>query len=357
MPIETGIVNFSRMYTIDTITIDSFGGTHPDNTMTLTNLAQVNPSAIDPNALVNDANGNGELNGVDIITTTFPGSSTTTDLDRVDLFAQFGSIANSFGSGVHYAILEDPSGQQYILFSSSFDFSRIIGGSLTLTEQGDAPGNMALEGILCFARGTLLATPKGEIAVENLRVGTKLRTYQGGLTTARFIAHTHVSAPMLRNHPKLAPMRIKAGALGAGLPLQDLLVSRQHRILLQSRVAERVIGQTDTLVPAIHLTQKNRIEPETPEGGISYYHILTDHHQILIANGAPCESLYIGEQTESFLCKTDRDEIERLFDAGHASPRSDVPIIPNALAKTIIARIRKNGKHLIERQEARLEIA
>ena len=44
------------------------------------------------------------------------------------------------------------------------------------------------------------------------------------------------------------------GALGNGLPRRDLLVSRQHRMLVRSSIAGRMFGDKEVLVAAHHLT-------------------------------------------------------------------------------------------------------
>jgi len=48
---------------------------------------------------------------------------------------------------------------------------------------------------------------------------------------------------------KTAPVCIRKGALGAGLPDKDLLLSQQHRLLVRSRVAERMFGTSEVLIP------------------------------------------------------------------------------------------------------------
>ena len=54
-----------------------------------------------------------------------------------------------------------------------------------------------------------------------------------------------------RAYPKVQPVRILAGALGHGMPQRDLLVSRQHRMLVSSAICERMFGLEQVLVSAI----------------------------------------------------------------------------------------------------------
>jgi len=168
MAIETGVVDFSKMFSIDTLTPASFGGSGSNNTMNLTGITSVG-SGFDFSATMNDVNGNGWLNASDILNTTFPGDTSPTSLQRVNT-NNIASAGNGFGAGADFAVWRDPSGNMYILFSQNFDLSRISGsGTLTLTEQGDAPGTMAVSDIICFANGTPIRTPDGSNTVENLQ--------------------------------------------------------------------------------------------------------------------------------------------------------------------------------------------
>src|SRR5690606_41194845 len=67
----------------------------------------------------------------------------------------------------------------------------------------------------------------------------------------------------LAMNPKLCPVRITAGALGNGMPEQDLMVSPQHRVLIRSKIALRMFNITEVLIPAIKLCDMDGIEQVT----------------------------------------------------------------------------------------------
>lgn len=167
--------------------------------------------------------------------------------------------------------------------------------------------------IICFARGTLIATERGEVAVEDLRIGDRVLTRDAGAQPVRWIGATTVSAARLDLMPNLRPIRIRAGALGAGLPLRDLVVSPQHRMLVGSRIARRMFGSDEVLVAARHLVGLDGIEVAGDLPEVAYFHLLLDAHHILTANGAPAESLFLGPEARKAVGPAAWREIRALF--------------------------------------------
>lgn len=86
--------------------------------------------------------------------------------------------------------------------------------------------------VVCFAGGTRITTPDGQIAVENLKTGDKVTTADGLTETITWIGKRVLNAQELAENPNLRPIRIKRNVLGPGYPDRDLRVSPQHRILM-----------------------------------------------------------------------------------------------------------------------------
>ena len=96
--------------------------------------------------------------------------------------------------------------------------------------------------------------------------------------------------------PHLRPVRIAQDALGDGTPESDLYVSQQHRVFVRSRIAERMFGTKEVLVPAKELVGLDGISVSTSFIPLTYHHLMLDKHDIIYANGALCESLYPGPE-------------------------------------------------------------
>ncbi|MEM8654268.1 MAG: Hint domain-containing protein [Pseudomonadota bacterium] len=184
-----------------------------------------------------------------------------------------------------------PSGSQTLTFPD--------GTQITVPEntiRTDTPEqqneDIAEAGIVCFVRGTLIETDKGERPIETLRVGDRVWTLDNGLQPIRWIG----SRPTVMQGGH-APVRIPAGVLGNH---SDLFVSQQHRLLVQGWKPEMLFGEPEVLVPAGGM---NGLAPIY--GGrtapIEFWHIMLDAHELIRANGAIAETLLPGPESLSAL--------------------------------------------------------
>lgn len=166
---------------------------------------------------------------------------------------------------------------------------------------------------ICFQRGTLIATPKGQVAVEDLRAGDQVLTASGAVATVRFIASRPVAAAEILFRPEMRPVCIPEGTLGHGLPEADLWVSPQHRVLIRGWEAETLFGEAEVLVPAKHLRFARGVaQPLLPEE-VEYFHLMLDRHDIVLSNGAETESLYPGDSALVSLTDDARRLMEQSF--------------------------------------------
>lgn len=204
---------------------------------------------------------------------------------------------------------------------------------------------------ICFVRGTMIDTPQGPRRVENLQIGDQVLTMDRGAQPLRWRGRRRVNAKELQQFADLRPVRICQGALGADIPAQTLMVSPQHRVMLQSRLTRRMFGAQYVLSAAKHLLAYPGIGIAEDMAEVEYFHLLFDHHEIIRANGALVESLRIGPQAWQSLNAAQRSEIEHLFpqiESQMSEASSGHMIAKGAKCRSLVSRSSKNGKPLFE---------
>ena len=135
----------------------------------------------------------------------------------------------------------------------------------------------------CFLKGTRIRTIGGERAVEDLAVGDLLPTHSNGLRPIQWLGCyklTTSDASKPWAHDAL-PVRVACSALAPGVPHSDLYVSQQHGIFTDGvlvRAGSLVNGTTIALHDAGDVCE------------LEYYHIRLQSHDVIYAEGAPCET-------------------------------------------------------------------
>ncbi|MEP5760377.1 MAG: Hint domain-containing protein [Litoreibacter sp.] len=190
------------------------------------------------------------------------------------------------------------------------------GSSLETTDGGatyftqDTPNAGA---VTCLTTGTNISTKTGLVKVEDLKEGMQIQTHKGGYETLRKIFSRDIDQTELEQHENLYPVRICAGTLGNRLPLKDILVSRQHRMLVSSAIVERMFGTSDVLIAAAKLTSLPGIFVDSSVTNVTYFHLLFDNHEVIFADGAPTESLLLGTQAIKSLPPEIIEEVRTIF--------------------------------------------
>ena len=161
----------------------------------------------------------------------------------------------------------------------------IAQGGVTITPVGQQFTEVV---VACFAEGTRIRTPRGDVRVEALRVGDHVATACGESRKVVWLGHRRVDC---RLHPRpraVWPVRVAAHACGPGLPHADLLLSPDHAVYLGG-----------VLVPIRHLVNGVSIA-QLARDAVTYWHVELDRHDVLLAEGLPCESFLDTGQRGAF---------------------------------------------------------
>jgi len=176
----------------------------------------------------------------------------------------------------------------------------------------------------CFAAGTRISTVGGDRIVETLEIDDLLRTDDGRVVTVKWIGHQTI-LPFFAG-PRMQPVRIRAGALGAGLPHEDLTITADHGLVIDGLVINAsalVNGGSIDWVPLAELPER-----------VTYYHIETENHDVILANGAPAETFidYAGRQAfDNYQEYVSLYGCERIIPEMDRPRISDQRLVPDAI--------------------------
>ena len=136
----------------------------------------------------------------------------------------------------------------------------------------------------CFLRGTKIRTADGNKKIENLAIGDLLPTVFGGMCPIHWIGRYSFkkSDPTKAWVKDVLPVRVARSALGADVPHADLFVTKAHALLID-----------DVLVPVRNLINGTTIAvyDACTLGELEFFHIKLESHDVIYAEGAPCETL------------------------------------------------------------------
>jgi hypothetical protein len=169
-------------------------------------------------------------------------------------------------------------------------------GTLTLSGAGFTPLSLAVAGkysadsflatpgatdtvvTLCFAAGTRIATPCGEVPVEQLVAGDTVLTAGGATRPIVWIGAGQVMATRGRRNAA-TPVVVRRGALANNVPHRDLRVTKGHSLFVDG-----------VLIPVEFLINHRTIVWDDRAQEVAIYHVELATHDVLVADGAPAES-------------------------------------------------------------------
>lgn len=164
----------------------------------------------------------------------------------------------------------------------------------------------------CFTPGTLVVTPQGERLVEDLIVGDEISTRDNGAQEIRWIAKNQMSGRVLASMAHLRPVLIRQGSLGNNLPVRDMQVSPNHRVLVASSLTALYFEEREVLAAAKHLINNRGIHALTTTS-TTYIHFMFDRHELVLSNGSWTESFQPSDSSLRGLGNAQRNEILEIF--------------------------------------------
>ncbi len=146
-----------------------------------------------------------------------------------------------------------------------------------------------------FARGTLIKTTTGPVAIEDLAPGASVITAEHGPSQVLWVG----SMTLVPHVEGLTPRdcrvtRIMPDAFGMERPMLNMMAGPGARLLARPASLRDSFGGARVLTPARDLADGVQVVEVTPPSAITVYHLCLRRHATIIAGGLECESFHPG---------------------------------------------------------------
>lgn len=201
-----------------------------------------------------------------------------------------GGLVDLVTGGTHYTFTVIGTTANGVVLLYSATGSKWLATS-TFYSGGTTVSGFDNAGSLCFLEGTKIATPQGEVAVETLKIGDKVLTKEGGESEIKWMGYQTIQN-RIGTRADQAPVKISANAIAPGIPHSDLYVTGGHAVMVEGTLVNASVlcnGDTIEYVPLNEM-------PST----YTYWHIETEAHEIILANGMEAETFLDAPDRSTF---------------------------------------------------------
>lgn len=137
-------------------------------------------------------------------------------------------------------------------------------------------------------RGTRILTARGSERIEDLSIGDCVINSRGEAKPIKWIGRRRFTqGPTAQWPDSVHPVRVARSALADNVPHTDLYLSPMHALFVDG-----------VLIPVKDLVNGASIAYAVPEGtaDIEYFHIELEIHEVILAEGAPVETLLVTDE-------------------------------------------------------------
>lgn len=150
-------------------------------------------------------------------------------------------------------------------------------------------------GFAAFARGSLILTDAGYVAVEDLQPGMMVQTLDHGSQPLIWIGSTLLIPGAEGQIPEMGRLtRLTTDSLGLGRPMPDLLLGPYARIHNRSATCTALLGSAGGMTPGLDYEDGENVISVTPLTPVRLYHLAFARHQLIRVNGVDLESSHPG---------------------------------------------------------------
>lgn len=192
-------------------------------------------------------------------------------------------------------------------------------------------------GPVCLLRGSRIETAKGEVAIEDLKIGDLIRTAEGKLQQVRWIGRRlYTKAPEDVWPDEIDPVMVKASAVAAGVPSRDLYLSPKHALFLDGY-----------LIPVMFLINGVTIRQRAFDSdAVEYFHVECEAHEVMFAEGLAVETFRLQDSYDGFANSADH---ERRFGSNLHPVEPYAPVLGYwSLGQDVVALLRSLGSAWVD---------
>ena len=147
----------------------------------------------------------------------------------------------------------------------------------------------------CYLSGSMIRTPTGDKAVEDLVVGDELVIWDSATASETVETVVWIGTKNITPQPHLSddlagyPVRILKDAISDGIPYKDMLITAEHCLYFNGK-----------FVPARMLVNGRSVFYDRQQSRFNVYHVETQKHSVLFADGMRSESFLNTDNHEKF---------------------------------------------------------
>ncbi|PHY95348.1 hypothetical protein CSR02_01360 [Acetobacter pomorum] len=271
--VKTGTNLTFNTSTLPSGTIEIDGGS-----LTNTNAySSSGPLVIAFGATTSSKNNTVTLNAYGLSNTTFTNVSPGDNITFVNSWGNVTLVDD--GSGI--IDVKDSSGKTLTTLHTAKNADGTYYKASDFTASAD--GNNSV--LVCFLAGSMIQTSEGDVAVEDIQIGDEIiafdwRNDEDVVRQVVWVGKARATVrPDLPDDEAGWPVRILKGAIADGVPYKDMLITSEHCLFFRDR-----------FVPVRMLVNGVSIFYDKSITSYDYYHVETEQHSVITADGMLTES-------------------------------------------------------------------
>lgn len=157
-----------------------------------------------------------------------------------------------------------------------------------------------LDAMSAVAQGTLIQTPEGKVAIEDLEPGMKVSTADGGVETIQWVGSmTMFPSSRDMNMPSSMLYRVTDGGYGLDRTAPDLMLGPAARVLpgMFATDSSSPLRDVKDMADGFSVIE---IRPMSP---VRVFHLALGNHRLIRANGVLIESYHPGSNVQLHLSR------------------------------------------------------